>query len=171
MNRSAYLWWDVNTSCKLCVCVFCLVSGHRAGTAQTPAAVFRHACSGGQRQLLHRQEVRRHKLDHGPGKVCRVRGHHPGQRGQRGEDSWSKFMFSSSPENQTRLTKTTLNVSAGVEKHDGCSGGAQHQQEPGGLGHGRQHRGLQRSRRQHRSSHLHRLWAGNGSSYVCEMDL
>lgn len=65
---------------------FVCSSGDWAGSAQTPAAVSWHASAGGQRQLLHWQEICCHKLDSGSWKVCRLWGHHPGQGGQRGKD-------------------------------------------------------------------------------------
>lgn len=48
-------------------------------------------------------------------------------------------------------------VKRGAEEQHGGTGRPQHQQEPGGFGHGGQHWRLQRARRQHRGRHLHRL--------------
>ena len=50
------------------------------------------------------------------------------------------------------------------EDHDCIPSGREHQQEPGGLGHGRQHWGLQRTRSQSGGRHLHRLWTGTHRS-------
>lgn len=108
--------------------------GDGGGPVQAAAAVPRHAGAGGQRQLLHRQEVRRHKLDRGPGKVGGVRGDRSRQGGPGGKDEIGTNT------QETRSRSKDVVMCAGVEEQHGRSGGAEHQQEPGGLGHGWQHR-------------------------------
>lgn len=61
-------------------------SGDWGGPAQAPATVPRHAGPGGQRQLLHWQEILCHKLDCGPRKVRGLWGNHSCKGGQGGKD-------------------------------------------------------------------------------------
>lgn len=62
----------------------CAHPGDGTGPAPTAAAVSRRAGAGRQRQLLHRQEIWRRQLDHGPWEVGCVRGHHTCQGDARG---------------------------------------------------------------------------------------
>lgn len=115
-------------------------SGDWGGPAQAPAAVPRHAGPGRQWQLLHRQEICRHKLDRRPRKVRGVRGNHSCEGGQGGKDELGQTRKIRPWSEDGNMESNAPMMCAGVEEQHGWSGGAEHQQKLGGLGHGWQHR-------------------------------